>query len=590
MRSSIGKLAVLCGLLLGCSGQGSKTEVVILVYSDLNVGAEVDNVQVEVAGGSKEPQALSFPLSGRPWPVQFSLVFPGNQEAAFHITATGRQGTVPVVVQEASSSCVPNQRKVLVLTLYRSCAPVVQCGQGMTCRSGNCQSTAVAPQTLPDYDPSHLPAVPDAGTKPDAMEYSPVTDAGIDGGADRIDSVLDAKLVELASLDAYADSPQDLPVDSAGTSPVDLPTGTGGTVGVDADLGTGGAAGSGGVGGTDSGGIEAGISPTECPVVNGPTNGIVSATVRTPGSTAHYSCDMGFNLTGLANRTCQVNGSWSDAAPTCSPVDCGPPPTLTGGTVEATVTTFNATAKYTCPIGTSTADALTSSCQSDGQWSAPAPTCTIVSCADLANPTEGTVTIGARTYQSTASYACLPGHTLTGDASRTCQADGKWSGAAPTCPPVNCGALSNPTAGFVSAPVATYDATATYSCTTGHALSSSATRKCQADGKWSGTAPTCEINCGQPDLPPRGGANVTTTVPQSTAYYYCKAGLQLFGNSTTTCQSDGTWSNTPPTCVCSGGTLPTNWGTDCQFTCSAGTVVTGTINCNSACWDSGSKC
>ena len=36
------------------------------------------------------------------------------------------------------------------------------------------------------------------------------------------------------------------------------------------------------------------------------------------GSVATYICDPGYELVGAANRTCQDNGTWSDAAPVCN--------------------------------------------------------------------------------------------------------------------------------------------------------------------------------------------------------------------------------------------------------------------------------
>lgn len=55
----------------------------------------------------------------------------------------------------------------------------------------------------------------------------------------------------------------------------------------------------------------------------------------------------------------------------------------------------------------------------------------------------------------------------------------------------DCGGLSDPVNGAVSAPITTFDATATYSCDIGHDPVGDTTRQCMADGTWSGAAPTC---------------------------------------------------------------------------------------------------
>lgn len=63
--------------------------------------------------------------------------------------------------------------------------------------------------------------------------------------------------------------------------------------------------------------------------------------------------------------------------------------------------------------------------------------------------------------------------------------------------PVDCGALPNPTNGFVEASSTTLDATAIYSCRVGFNMMGSASRTCQADGTWSGTAPQCQCPIGK---------------------------------------------------------------------------------------------
>ena len=46
--------------------------------------------------------------------------------------------------------------------------------------------------------------------------------------------------------------------------------------------------------------------------------GSVGSNLTTYESTANYSCDTGYNLTGSMTRTCGGNGNWSGTAPTCS--------------------------------------------------------------------------------------------------------------------------------------------------------------------------------------------------------------------------------------------------------------------------------
>ena len=58
---------------------------------------------------------------------------------------------------------------------------------------------------------------------------------------------------------------------------------------------------------------------------------------------------------------------------------------------------------------------------------------------------------------------------------------------------VYCGALVSPVNGQVSYTAGTrFGQTATYSCSTGYNLVGSSTRTCQATGRWSGSATTCQ--------------------------------------------------------------------------------------------------
>ena len=54
-------------------------------------------------------------------------------------------------------------------------------------------------------------------------------------------------------------------------------------------------------------------------------------------------------------------------------------------------------------------------------------------CGSLTDPANGSVTLTAGTSGQTATYSCNTGYILVGDSTRTCQATGKWSGSAPTC-------------------------------------------------------------------------------------------------------------------------------------------------------------
>lgn len=168
-------------------------------------------------------------------------------------------------------------------------------------------------------------------------------------------------------------------------------------------------------------------TPVDCGALGTLTNGTITtapASSTTFGTTATYACNGGYTLVGTATRTCQASGNWSGSAPTCmaqTANPCSPNPCLNGGTCSASG------ASFTCACTTGYSGAT---CQ------------TPFDCGALQAPANGTVTAGSTTLGATATYACNANYTLTGAATRTCQATG-WSGTAPTCAASSCGSYTD---------------------------------------------------------------------------------------------------------------------------------------------------
>ena len=55
-----------------------------------------------------------------------------------------------------------------------------------------------------------------------------------------------------------------------------------------------------------------------CANITSPTNGTVVVATYAVGSNATYRCNRGFELSGLRNRTCFANGTWSGLEPICN--------------------------------------------------------------------------------------------------------------------------------------------------------------------------------------------------------------------------------------------------------------------------------
>ena len=218
--------------------------------------------------------------------------------------------------------------------------------------------------------------------------------------------------------------------------------------------------------------------PHDCgapPAVNPPLN-VDSSGGTLLGDTITYSCDSGYDLVGNAIRTCTASG-WSDSEPTCElePITCGPNTCNGHGTCVEQGGVFD-------------------HCECDDGWTGD--TCgTEVDCgAPDPAPADGSIDYTTTTYGSTATYSCNAGYSLVGTASVTCQNDGTWSDVAPVCDPVDCGNPDPaPANGSVSYTSTTYGSAATYDCNAGYGLVGNATTTCQSNGTWSNAAPTCEL-------------------------------------------------------------------------------------------------
>lgn len=175
------------------------------------------------------------------------------------------------------------------------------------------------------------------------------------------------------------------------------------------------------------------------------------------GDTAVFHCTAGHTadgtLTGgwLVEAVCGPDGAWNEPPP-CQPVPCvepAPPPAF-AVPAEVEGTRYGQRAWFACAEGYTTTgqtggpDRLAVLCREDGTWSEPhlppyTPAGTTASCApvdtcpSLLDPIDGTVVLSGRGVGDTARYACGPGLRLVGSATRTCQADGTWSGNAGSC-------------------------------------------------------------------------------------------------------------------------------------------------------------
>jgi hypothetical protein len=231
-----------------------------------------------------------------------------------------------------------------------------------------------------------------------------------------------------------------------------------------------------------------------CPVLENPANGVVMTTGLSPGDTATYTCDPGYELVGTAVQTCGNNGEWSDVPPTCRlapPPDCPPLANPANGMVEMSGVAPGSTATYTCNAGyvVNGTDILT--CSSEGAWEPQPPTCSQVSCPFLVPPADGNLLLDGFNPGNIAYYSCDVGFIISGVQNLTCQANGQWDHSPPTCD-IQCPLLPPPENGGVTLSGFSPGDTTNFSCDAGFSLEGQSVLNCQADGTWDAQLPTCE--------------------------------------------------------------------------------------------------
>nr|CAB3265951.1 E-selectin-like [Phallusia mammillata] len=221
-------------------------------------------------------------------------------------------------------------------------------------------------------------------------------------------------------------------------------------------------------------------------------------------------------------------------------------------------------------------------------------------CPPAMNPTFGSVECSNMNFlNSTCSYKCNPGYNLVGDSEVGCfETSGGlvWERTAPKCERAECDALEAPERQNGRRRCSDSNkvgSSCIYSCDEGYELMGNLQINCNLDGKWSNESPTCiRVTC---DIAATSNiANGETICEESNFYasvcvFSCRIGFYLEGDETTTCQQNGEWTVSKPTCqrvtcekqdveignglsVCSDSNF---YGSTCTFACDEGYLLIG---------------
>lgn len=294
-----------------------------------------------------------------------------------------------------------------------------------------------------------------------------------------------------------------------------------------------------------------------CELLSNIEHGIVSYTAVTVGSEATYACDRGYELIGQYVRECQNDQFWSGSEPQCIQMVCPTPPPLQNGhfTGEYTVGSL---LSYSCDVGYRLSTSPIRICSLAKVWLGEDPKCEIVKCTQPSKLLHGTITNSKLIYAygDKINYQCDEGYQLTGEVERTCSADGRWLGIAPTCDIITCNSRAlnviNNAHIFELKDSYSYGSNITIECNDGYTSieGKSVITRCESDGDWS----VKYVECFRMTCPPLGSlgnveVKVTGLSYNDVVKFSCSEGFRLVGPSEIMCLSSGNW-NSPirPSC------------------------------------------
>nr|XP_054765083.1 P-selectin-like [Lytechinus pictus] len=327
-------------------------------------------------------------------------------------------------------------------------------------------------------------------------------------------------------------------------------------------------------------------------------------------TSCEFSCSPGFDIIGSTSLDCLANGTLSGDIPMCEIVLCQLPevfhPELSsvlGNCSDGSSIDFNTTCTFECSEGYDLIGSESIGCQSNGTLSESPPTCNVVSCSIPALPSHlSTMTSqcdGGQSinYTDACLYSCDVGYNLIGSESVTCLANTSVSDFLPTCEVVTCSvpqllpplSTSCPTGQEV-----VYSTSCEFSCSPGFDIIGSTSLDCLVNGTLSGDIPTCEIRvCPIPEVfhpelssVSNGNCSGRSSIDfDTTCTFECSEGYDLIGNESVKCQSNGTLSESLPTCnviSCSIPVLPSHLST-LTSQCNGGQSINYTDICSYSC-------
>lgn len=281
---------------------------------------------------------------------------------------------------------------------------------------------------------------------------------------------------------------------------------------------------------------------------------------------------------------------------------CGHPGEPINGDVNGANYQVGATVSYQCDECYYLEGDKERTCLNNETWSGKLPECKRITC----DPLEGEELLFRSVFAyvsnhkcgSTMEFECNDGYKLVGQAEVFCRVNGTWSAKKPICQktvsrlvsekPDNtitpspsspslphhnvtsqCRGIDYPDGGMIvgDLPNEIYDVghVLGFACFVKYKIVGPKEVTCQANGTWSPSPPSCKIfHCNEAQVP-LGGYKVGGNRIGDQYEYFCEPSYKLIGTDVISCGGNGEWSDKPPICrpVCDD--VKCKDGMQCQF-------------------------
>ena len=136
---------------MSCSDEDERTEIIVVVDTDLDIPSELSAIRVEATSpADAERLATAEALSADDLPLYVGLLRNDGPLGPFEVRAIGARGVTTVVERVARVSFVAGRTMLLELHLVAACV-AASCDPGETCGVEGCRSIDIETDEYVDW-------------------------------------------------------------------------------------------------------------------------------------------------------------------------------------------------------------------------------------------------------------------------------------------------------------------------------------------------------------------------------------------------------------------------------------------------------